>query len=36
VARGQTRVGGQAVEQMALLWEPIDTLLAATAPAPEA
>jgi GNAT superfamily N-acetyltransferase len=36
VARGQTRVGGQPVEQVAMLWEPIDTLLAATAAAPEA
>jgi GNAT superfamily N-acetyltransferase len=36
VARGQTRVGGQTVEQVAMLWEPIDTLLAATAAAPEA
>jgi hypothetical protein len=29
-------VGGQPVEQVAMLWEPIDTLLAATAAAPEA
>jgi hypothetical protein len=36
VARGQTRVGGQTVDQVAMLWEPIDTLLAATAAAPEA
>jgi ribosomal protein S18 acetylase RimI-like enzyme len=36
VARGMVRVGGQTLEQMAFLWEPIESLLAATAPAPEA
>ncbi|NKC33769.1 GNAT family N-acetyltransferase [Falsiroseomonas selenitidurans] len=29
------RVAGQSVDQLALLWDPIDTLLAATAPVPE-
>jgi hypothetical protein len=29
------RVGGAPTEQMALVWDPIDSLLAATAPAPE-
>ncbi len=33
--REMIRVAGQAVEQIALLWDPIDTLLAATAPVPE-
>jgi GNAT superfamily N-acetyltransferase len=34
-ARETIRVAGRAVEQMAFLWDPIDSLLAATAPAPE-
>ncbi|NKE47988.1 GNAT family N-acetyltransferase [Roseomonas frigidaquae] len=33
--REAIRVAGQGVEQIALLWDPIDTLLAATAPVPE-
>ncbi|MBU8537848.1 GNAT family N-acetyltransferase [Falsiroseomonas tokyonensis] len=33
--RESIRVAGQAVEQIAQLWDPIDTLLAATAPVPE-
>ncbi|WP_439595136.1 GNAT family N-acetyltransferase [Falsiroseomonas sp.] len=33
--RETIRVAGQAVEQIALFWDPIDTLLAATAPVPE-
>jgi GNAT superfamily N-acetyltransferase len=34
VARETIRVAGQAVEQVAIRWEPIDSLLAATASAP--
>jgi len=34
-AREVIRVGGQAVEQAAYVWDPIETLLAATAPAGE-
>jgi hypothetical protein len=33
--REAIRVAGQTVEQIALLWDPIDTLLAATAPMPQ-
>lgn len=33
--RQSIRVAGQEVEQIALVWDPIDTLLAATAPLPE-
>jgi len=33
--REMIRVAGQGVEQIALLWDPIDTLLAATAPVPQ-
>jgi hypothetical protein len=34
-AQETTRVAGQTLEQMAYLWDPIEALLAATAPAPE-
>ncbi|MGX9964925.1 N-acetyltransferase family protein [Roseomonas sp. F4] len=33
--RETIRVGNQPVEQIAMVWDPIDTLLAATAPVPE-
>jgi L-amino acid N-acyltransferase YncA len=35
VARDEIRVGGKAVEQAAFLWDPIEALLSATAPAQE-
>lgn len=35
VARDETRVGGKAVDQAAFVWDPIEALLAATAPAQE-
>jgi len=35
-ARESTRFAGQALEQLAFTWDPIETLLMATAPAPEA
>jgi hypothetical protein len=34
-AREEIRVGGRAVAQSAFLWDPIESLLAATAPAQE-
>ncbi|NOG71986.1 GNAT family N-acetyltransferase [Roseicella sp. DB1501] len=34
-AEERFRFAGQAMDQMAFLWDPIETLLAATAPAPE-
>ncbi|HWT10518.1 MAG TPA: GNAT family N-acetyltransferase, partial [Roseomonas sp.] len=35
VAREEIRVGGKTVEQAAFIWDPIEALLAATAPVPE-